>query len=54
MITPASARSKIPLPRIENRLLGWAVFILGIIILFDSYDGSGRSKSWAASAILPF
>ena len=54
MITPETVRGRIPFPRIENRLIGWTVFIIGLVILFDSYDGAGRSKSWPASAILPF
>ena len=54
VISSESLRNRIPFPKIENRLIGWTVFVIAIVILYDSYDGVGRSKSWPASAILPF
>ena len=36
-----SIRAHIPVPRIPHPVLGWALFLLGAIILYDSYGGGG-------------
>jgi hypothetical protein len=54
-IDAASVRSKIPLPRGPKRpWLGWALFLLGAIWLYDAYDGRGAQGPWPASTLFPW
>jgi hypothetical protein len=44
-------RSHIPIPPIRHPLIGWALFLLGAVVLFDSYQGGGP---WPASTLFPW
>jgi hypothetical protein len=50
-VTADSLRGKIPLPKIKHPVLGWVLFLLGAVILFDSYGGGGP---WPASTLFPW
>ena len=54
MLTAQSVRDKIPLPKMPNRFLGWVVLALGLVILYDAYDGRGREASFPLGSILPW
>lgn len=49
-----SFRNVIPLPKANRPILGWTLFIIGAIWLYDAYDGKGKSGPWPLSAILPW
>lgn len=50
-VTAKSVRAAIPLPRIKHPLLGWGLFLLGALVLYDSYGGGGP---WPASTLFPW
>ena len=50
-ITAKSVRSAIPVPRIRNAWIGWGLFLLGAVVLFDTYGGGGP---WPASTVFPW
>ena len=50
----ASVRRKIPLPTVDNRLLAWGLVIIGLVWLYDSYDGHGRDLPFPFGAITPW
>ncbi len=50
-ITAKSVRAALPIPRIKNPLLGWTLFLVGAVILFDTYGGGGP---WPASTVFPW
>jgi len=54
-IDAASVRSKLPVPHGPRRpWLGWALFLLGAIWLYDAYDGRGAQGPWPASTLFPW
>lgn len=36
------------------KLLGWVLFIVGGIVLYDAYDGRGGHAPFPLGAVLPF
>jgi len=53
-INAQSVRNAIPVPRVPNALLGWALFLLGAIWLYDAYDGRGKQGPYPLSTLFPW
>ena len=50
----STVRSKIPLPKVDNRWLAWGLVFVGLVFLYDSYDGHGRDMPFPFGAITPW
>jgi len=53
-LTVHQVRRHIPLPAIRNPWLAWAVVFVGLVMLYDSYDGNGRDMPFPFGAITPW
>lgn len=55
----SSVRKALPVPANPARgnlgaLLGFGLFLLGAIWLYDAYDGAGRQGPWPVSTLFPW
>lgn len=55
----ASVRKLLPVPANPARgraaaLLGFGLFLLGALWLYDAYDGAGKQGPWPASTLFPW
>lgn len=53
-VNAQTIRNSIPVPRLPHPLLGWALFLLGAVILYDAFDGRGKQGPWPASTLFPW
>jgi len=49
-----AVRGAVPLPKLPHPLLGWALLLLGALMLYDAYDGRGKQGPWPASTLFPW
>lgn len=52
-LSPERVRSLIPLPKNHSKLLGWALFALGSVMLFDVYSKTSDGM-WPVTSIFPW
>ena len=53
-LTVSQVRRNIPLPEVRSPLLAWALVFVGLVFLYDSYDGSGKDLPFPLGAITPW
>lgn len=53
--TAQTVRNAIPVPPMKpHPIIGWALLIVAVVVLYDSYDGSGKAGPWPLSTIFPW
>ena len=53
-LTAAQVRRKIPLPKVRSPLLAWTLVFVGLVFLYDSYDGSGKELPFPFGSLTPW
>ncbi len=52
-LSASSVRAHIPIPRNHSKLLAWALFALGSVLLYDVYS-SNSDGMWPVTSIFPW